>query len=106
VLRFLTGTQIPPASNQAGRDLRPAKTQEKIPGRIRSKESARHRYAIPGYISTAAKHHADILTTLRDALCGNPWMPPIPPASDRPPSKAPASNRDLNAYPGITPKRT
>jgi transposase len=78
VLRFLTDTRIPPTSNQAERDLRPAKTQEKISGRIRSEESARHRYAIRGYISTAAKHHADVLTTLRDAICGNPWMPPIP----------------------------
>ena len=30
VLRFLTDTAIPPTSNQAERDLRPAKTQQKI----------------------------------------------------------------------------
>ena len=33
VLRFLTDTAIPPTSNQAERDLRPAKTQQKISGR-------------------------------------------------------------------------
>jgi transposase len=78
VLRFTTDLRIPPTSNQAERDLRPAKTQDKISGRLRSPATLRHRYAIRGYISTAAKHHADVLTALRDALLGTPWMPPIP----------------------------
>ena len=34
VLRFLTDTAIPPTSSQAERDLRPAKTQQKISGRL------------------------------------------------------------------------
>ena len=37
VLRFLTDTAIPPTSNQAERDLRPSKTQQKISGRLRSR---------------------------------------------------------------------
>jgi hypothetical protein len=78
VLRFTTDLRIPPTSNQAERDLRPAKTQEKISGRLRSDQTTRHRYAIRGYISTASKHNADILTTLRNAIRGHPWMPPIP----------------------------
>jgi len=78
VLRFTTDLRVPPTSNQAERDLRPAKTQDKISGRLRSETATRHRYAIRGYISTAAKHHADVLTALRDALLGIPWMPPIP----------------------------
>jgi hypothetical protein len=53
VLRILGDRRIPPTSNQAGRDLRPAKTQQKISGRLRSETAARHRYAICGYISTA-----------------------------------------------------
>jgi hypothetical protein len=36
ILRFLTDLRIPPTSNQAERDLRPAKTQQKISGRLRS----------------------------------------------------------------------
>src|SRR6266852_6928918 len=56
VLRFLSDLRIPPTSNGAERDLRPAKTQQKISGRRRSGQTARHRYAIRGYISTAAKH--------------------------------------------------
>jgi transposase len=78
VLRFTTDLRIPPTSNQAERDLRPAKTQQKISGRLRSEQVTRDRYAIRGYISTVAKHGAHVLTALRDALAGNPWVPPIP----------------------------
>ena len=78
ILRFTTDLRIPPTSNQAERDVRPAKTQQKISGRLRSEETTRHRYAIRGYISTAAKHGENVLTAIRDALTGNPWMPPTP----------------------------
>jgi transposase len=78
VLRFLTDTAIPPTSNQAERDVRPVKTQQKISGRLRSLTTTRHRYAIRGYASTAAKHGLDVFTAIRDALAGNPWIPPIP----------------------------
>ena len=78
VLRFLTDTAIPPTSNQAERDLRPAKTQQKISGRLRSAATTRDRYAIRGYASTAAKHGHDLYTAIYDALTGNPWTPPVP----------------------------
>jgi hypothetical protein len=51
VLRFLSDLRIPPTSNGAEQDLRPAK----ISGRLRSEQTTRHRYAIRGYLSTAAK---------------------------------------------------
>jgi hypothetical protein len=78
VLRFLTDTAIPPTSNQAERDLRPAKTQQKISGRLRSERATRHRYAIRGYASTARKHGIDVFTAIKDALAGNPWIPSVP----------------------------
>jgi transposase len=78
VLRFLTDTAIPPTSNQAERDLRPAKTTQKISGRLRSVTATRDRYAVRGYASTAAKHGRDIFTAIREALAGNPWIPPVP----------------------------
>jgi hypothetical protein len=78
VLRFLGDLRIPPTSNQAERDLRPSKTQQKISGRLRSETATRNRYAIRGYLDTARKHDADVMTAIRDALAGNPWMPPIP----------------------------
>ena len=78
VLRFVFDLRIPPTSNQAERDVRPAKTQQKISGRLRSEQTTRHRYAIRGYLSTAGKHGTGTLTALRDAITGHPWMPPIP----------------------------
>jgi hypothetical protein len=33
---------------------------------------------VRGYISTAAKRGADVLTASRGALAGHPWMPLIP----------------------------
>ena len=78
VLRFTGDLRIPPTSNQAERDLRPAKTQQKISGRLRSGQTTRHRYAICGYLSTAGKHGINALAALRHALEGQPWMPPIP----------------------------
>ena len=77
VLRFLTDLRVPPTSNQAERDLRPAKTQQKISGRLRSETAARDTYAIRGYASTAVKHGTDTLTAIRDAFAGNPWMPTV-----------------------------
>ena len=78
MLRFLSDLRIPPTSNHAERDVRPAKTQQKISCRRRSEEATRHRCAIRGYISTAAKHGISIFTALRDALTRNARMPPIP----------------------------
>jgi transposase len=82
VLRFLSDTAIPPTSSQAERDLRPAKTQQKISGRLRSEKTTRDRYAIRGYASTAAKHGIAVFAVIRDALAGNPWIPPIPASPD------------------------
>ena len=78
VLRFLSDLRIPPTSNQAERDLRPAKTQQKISGRLRSETAARNRYAVRGYASTAGKHGIPVLAAIRDALAGNAWMPALP----------------------------
>jgi hypothetical protein len=78
VLRFVYDLRVPPTSNQAERDLRPARTQQKISGRLRSEQVTRHRYAIRGYADTARKHGLSALTAIRDPLAGDPWMPPIP----------------------------
>jgi transposase len=58
--------------------VRPRVAEQKISGRLRSEQVTRDRYAIRGYISTAAKHGTHVLTAIHDALAGNPWMPPIP----------------------------
>ena len=79
VVRFAYDLKVPPTSNQAERDVRPAKTQQKISGRLTSEAVTRARYRIYGYLSTAAKHGIDQLTALRDAILGRPWVP-VPPA--------------------------
>jgi transposase len=78
VLRFAFDLQVPPTSNQAERDLRPSKIQQKISGRLTSEKRTQDRYTILGYLSTAAKHGIDKITALRDALIGQPWMPALP----------------------------
>jgi hypothetical protein len=78
VLRFAHDLRVPPTSNQAERDLRPSKIQQKISGRLTSIKRTEDRYTILGYVSTAAKHGLDKITALRDALTGRPWMPALP----------------------------
>ncbi|MFF3062836.1 transposase [Streptomyces sp. NPDC057909] len=68
--------RIPPTSNQAERDLRPSKIQEKISGRLTDLQRAKDRYLIRGVLSTATKHAVNPLTVLRDAFTGTPWLPP------------------------------
>jgi transposase len=78
VLRFAHDLAVPPTSNQAERDLRPAKCQQNVSGRLTSTDRTQDRYTIRGYLSTAAKHGHNMLTALRDAITGHPWMPPEP----------------------------
>jgi hypothetical protein len=78
VLRFAHDLRVPPTSNQAERDLRPSKVQQKISGRLTSITRTEDRYTILGYVSTAAKHGLDKITALRDALTGRPWIPALP----------------------------
>ena len=78
VLRFAHDLKVPPTSNQAERDLRPSKIQQKISGRLTSIARTEDRYTILGYLSTAAKHGLDKITALREALTGRPWMPALP----------------------------
>jgi hypothetical protein len=75
-LRFTTDLRIPPTSNQAERDLRPSKIQEKISGRLTDEQRTKDRYRIRGVLSTAIKHAVNPLTVLRDAFTGKLWLPP------------------------------
>jgi transposase len=78
VLGFASDTRVPATNNTSERDLRPLKTQQKISGRLTSENTTRHRLALRSYISTAAKHGADIMTAIRNAITGTPWRPPGP----------------------------
>jgi transposase len=78
VLRFAHDLNVPATSNQAERDLRPSKTQQKISGRLTSEQRTKDRYRIRGYLSTAAKHGRNTMNALREAILGRPWIPPDP----------------------------
>ena len=78
VVRFAYDLNVPATNNQAERDLRPAKTQQKISGRLTSEIVTQARYRIRGYVSTAAKHSIDQFVAIRDAILGRPWTPPDP----------------------------
>ena len=78
VLRFAHDLRVPATSNQAERDLRPSKTQQKISGRLTSEQRTKDRYRIRGYLSTAAKHGHNMMDALRDEIIGRPWVPPDP----------------------------
>ncbi len=78
VLRFAHDLKVPPTSNQAERDLRPAKVQQNISGRLTSEARTRDRYTVRGVLSTATKHGLNMITVLGEALKGRPWMPELP----------------------------
>jgi hypothetical protein len=78
VLRFAHDLNVPPTSNQAERDLRPSKTQQKISGRLTSEQRTKDRYRIRGYLSTAIKHGRNAIDAAHDAILGQPWTPPNP----------------------------
>ncbi|MDT7713967.1 MAG: transposase [Pseudonocardiales bacterium] len=78
VLRFAHDLRVPATSNQAERDLRPGKIQQKISGRLTSEARTKDRYRIRGYLSTAAKHGHNMTDALREAILGHPWIPPDP----------------------------
>lgn len=76
VMRFCYDTTIPATNNQAERDLRPTKTQQKISGRLTSDDATEARLIIHGYVSTAVKHGVNAFHALKTAITGQPWLPP------------------------------
>jgi transposase len=75
VLRSLDDTRVPFDNNQAERDLRMVKLQQKISGCWRTLDGAAAFLTVRSYLSTARKHGINPLAVLRQLFQGHPWLP-------------------------------
>jgi transposase len=75
VLRFLNDLRVPFDNNQAERDLRMVKLQQKISGCWRTLAGAEAFLTVRSYISTARKQGLNPLDVLQRLFEGRPWLP-------------------------------
>jgi transposase len=75
VLRCLDDLRVPFDNNQAERDLRMVKLQQKISGCWRTLAGAEAFLALRSYIFTARKQGHNPLAVLRLLFEGHPWLP-------------------------------
>lgn len=76
ILRFTTDLRVPFTNNQAERDLRMVKLQQKISGTFRTTRGAEHFATIRSYIETGRKHGHNPIRLLDDLFTGHPWATP------------------------------
>lgn len=74
VLAFAFNEAVPFTNNRAERDLRPAKTKQKVAGAFRTFVGASIYARIFGFISTARKHQCSVFNELKNAFDGNTFL--------------------------------
>ncbi len=75
VLRFATDFTVAFDNNQAERDIRMIRLQQKISGGWRTETGADAFLSVRSYLSTARKHHRNALDVLTELFTGSPWIP-------------------------------
>lgn len=75
VLRFATDMRVPFDNNQAERDVRMVKLQQKISGGWRSTNGAESFLAVRSYLTTARKHGQQAMDVLRELFASTAWQP-------------------------------
>jgi len=75
ILRFTVDLAVPFTNNQAERDLRPVKLQQKISACWRTLHGLADFAVLRSYLSTAAKHGIDALDVLKQLFTTGPWLP-------------------------------
>src|SRR5216684_2158020 len=75
VFCFLEDLRVDFDNNQAERDLRMIKVQQKVSGCFRSLAGAQAFSRIRGYLSTLRKQGLPLLSALQATLCGHPLLP-------------------------------
>jgi transposase len=89
VLRSLDDCRVPFDNNQAERDLRMVKLQQKISGCWRTPAGAEAFLALRSYLATARKQGRNPLAVLGQLFDGRPWLPaPAPGPPPAPPCPA------------------
>ena len=74
ILRFLNDLRVPFENNQAERDIRMMKLQQKISGTFRTIQGAEAFCRIRAYISTIRKNGLNVIDAILAALNGAPLL--------------------------------
>ncbi len=75
ILRFMHDFDVPFENNQAERDVRMMKVQQKISGTFRSSNGADMFCRIRGYISTVKKNKISVIDAIMDVFSGKAFIP-------------------------------
>ena len=75
---FAARFDVPPTNNGSENAIRGYKLAAKISGCWRTLATLQRHCRIRSYLTTARSHGRHPLAAIRDALTGNPWMPPNP----------------------------